>query len=148
MSEWRFLRLDGEALAEARRALAGAGLPTADLDGGLATFFRLDDESGPLGWGAFELHGREALLRSVVVAADRRGAGAGSDLVARILSAAAQAGASRAWLLTETAEGFFEGLGFVLRERSDAPEAIRRTAEFERLCPASAKCMALDLGGA
>lgn len=145
MSGRALLRLDGEALAEARRALVEAGLPASDLDGGAATFFRLDDESGALGWGAFELHGRDALVRSMVVAPDRRGAGAGSDLVAGILRAAAEAGARRAWLLTETAEGFFARLGFVRRERAGAPAAIRRTAQFERLCPASAQCMMLDL---
>lgn len=145
MSGRAFVRLDGDTLGQARRALAEAGLPTADLDAGIATFFRLDDERGPLGWGAFELCGRDALLRSVVVAADRRGAGAGSELVARLLRAAAEAGARRAWLLTETVAGFFTGLGFVRKERADAPEAIRRTAEFARLCPASAQCMVRDL---
>jgi N-acetylglutamate synthase-like GNAT family acetyltransferase len=148
MTDRVLVRLEGPAPAEAKDRLAEAGLPTADLDGGAATFFRLDDEAGPLGWGAYELHGRDALLRSVVVAAGRRRAGAGTELVTRILRAASADGARRAWLLTETAPDFFARLGFVPARRDRAPAAIRGSAEFSRLCPDSARCMALDLDGA
>ena len=135
MIDRMLVRLAAGGLDEMKRALAAASLPTADLDDGSAACFRLEDETGPLGWGAFALYGRDALLRSVVVAAGRRGAGAGSDLTGRILRAAAAAGARRAWLLTETAADFFAGLGFAPTERASAPDAIRRTAEFDPPVP-------------
>ncbi len=138
------VRLGGGELAEVRLALRDAGLPFDDL-GEAPAFFRLEDAAGPLGWAALERHGGEALLRSVVIVNERRGAGAGTELVGRILRAAAGDGVRRLWLLTETASPFFAGLGFERAERSEAPEAIRQTSEFANVCPASAECMKLTL---
>ena len=44
-------------------------------------------------------------------------------------------------LLTETADDFFSALGYRVVARESVPEAIRRSAEFRALCPASATCM-------
>jgi N-acetylglutamate synthase-like GNAT family acetyltransferase len=48
------------------------------------------------------------------------------------------------FLLTETAEGFFEGLGFSVIERDTLPETIRTNARTVEECP-SAVAMAIDL---
>ena len=42
------------------------------------------------------------------------------------------------WLLTETAAGYFEKLGYESIPRSAAPESIQQPAQFKDLCPASA----------
>jgi len=46
------------------------------------------------------------------------------------------------YLLTTTAEAFFELLGFRRIERHAAPPEIQRSAEFSSLCPSSATVMA------
>ena len=45
------------------------------------------------------------------------------------------------YLLTTTAEEFFARCGYEPIDRSRVPEAIRATAEFQSLCPASSVCM-------
>ena len=59
---------------------------------------------------ALELYGREALLRSLVVASAWRGRGLGLALAQAALALARSRGVERVFLLTETAAGFFAGL--------------------------------------
>jgi amino-acid N-acetyltransferase len=51
-------------------------------------------------------------------------------------------GVTDLYLLTTTAEGFFERLGYRRVVRENAPEAIRQTKEFSGLCSSSAAFMA------
>lgn len=141
----RLVRLGRDELGAARRALRGAGLPSGDIGDDAVAFFRLDDAAGPLGWAALERHGDAALLRSVIILEDRRGRGAGAELVGRLVRLAGDEGVRHLWLLTETAAPFFAGLGFSKAPREEAPAAIRRTSEFRELCPASAECMTMAL---
>ena len=128
-----------EELAGLRQALISAALPHDDLAEPGRRFYRLGAAGGPLGWAGLEVHGREALLRSVV--ALHRGQGTGRELVARIGDEARRLGVERLWLLTTTAAAFFARLGFEERPRDAAPDAIRATREFRDICPASATCM-------
>jgi amino-acid N-acetyltransferase len=48
-------------------------------------------------------------------------------------------------LLTTTAAPFFTRFGFTSAARDAAPAALRATAEFASLCPASAVCMAVAI---
>jgi amino-acid N-acetyltransferase len=48
-------------------------------------------------------------------------------------------------LLTQTAQSFFERLGYGVIDRALSPEAVRTSAEFRSLCPASAVCMTKTL---
>jgi amino-acid N-acetyltransferase len=47
--------------------------------------------------------------------------------------------------LTETAEGFFRGLGYHVIDRGYVIEELKQSAEFRSLCPASAVCMTKSL---
>lgn len=144
MADRTLLRLDCAQRAEVRPALRDAGLPSDDLSDA-AMVFQLDDAAGPVGWAALERHGGEALLRSVVILEGRRGRGAGTELIEKIVDVASGEGVDRLWLLTETAAPFFAGLGFARIDRAQASEAIRRSSEFSSVCPASADCMTLTL---
>lgn len=146
MKDRALVSLDGAELDAVKAALRAARLPVEDLGEG-ATFYRLDDEAGVLGWAALERRGEDALLRSVLIVEDRRGLGAGRDLIGRVVGAAGAEGVRRLWLLTESAAPFFAGLGFVRADRGQAPAAIRATAEFARICPASATCMTMAVHG-
>jgi arsenate reductase len=122
-----------------RAALAGALLPTADLDAGgreLHAYETLDGE--PVGYGGFERYGAELLLRSIVVLPAARHRGIGSGILALLLRRAFDQGARRAWLLTTDATPFFERAGFKRMERTQAPPAILDTQQAKNLCPASA----------
>ena len=124
-----------------RNALADAGLPHADITRNGRTFFAGEHAGITFGYIGLEVHGKDALLRSLVVIDAMRGRGFGSVLVRKAIAVAAAGGADRVWVLTTTAAGFLQGLGFERVERELAPAAIRATAEFATLCPASAVCM-------
>jgi amino-acid N-acetyltransferase len=95
-----------------------------------------------VGSAALELHRSGALLRSVVVAADRRGQG---RLAGEALALARERGAERAYLLTETADCFFPRFGFRPIGRAEVPEDVRGSVEFVSACPESARAMAAEL---
>lgn len=137
--EMQLIELRPGQLAELEAALESAELPYEDLAEPGRRFYRLDEGERTLGWGGLELHGPDALLRSVVVR--DRGRGTGRALVARIGDEARRLGVERLWLLTTTAAPFFAKLGFDEAARDAAPAAIRATREFRDICPASATCM-------
>lgn len=121
--------------------LREAGLPTEGVAEGFTDFVVAERDGRIVGAGGLERAGPDALLRSVVVHPDERGTGVGQALVAWVIAAARAAGIRALWLLTTTAPRYFETLGFRHRERSEAPEGIRATAEFTSCCPASAALM-------
>ncbi len=82
-----------------------------------------------------------AFMRSLVISGDARGAGVGHALVTALETACVTDGIGELWLLTFDADLFFAKLGYVIRDRADAPDAIRNTEEFRALCPADAVLM-------
>jgi len=94
---------------------------------------------------AWEQLGDDALLRSVAVAPEERGAGTGMLVVAAALRQAARAGLREVYLVTNDAEGFFSRCGFRALAREDLPAAIAQHRQLIRECPASAPVMRLTL---
>ncbi|WP_339524553.1 arsenic resistance N-acetyltransferase ArsN2 [Pseudomonas sp. EA_35y_Pfl2_R111] len=128
--------------AAAKALLAAAGLPTADLAAEhFVHFIAAGPAHAPEALIGLQPYGDVALLRSLVVSPTTRGKGYGGALVAEIEAYAQQLGVRELYLLTNTAEAFFGRRGYSSVERADVPEAIRQTAEFSSLCPASAVCM-------
>lgn len=122
--------------------LQSAGLPTADLSS--ASNFQtwvLEAHGALLAAIGLESFGDEALLRSLVVAPEHRNRGLGRQLVASLERDARTQGITQIILLTETAERFFQVRGYVVTDRIQVSEAVRQSAEFRSLCPASAVCM-------
>jgi amino-acid N-acetyltransferase len=129
-------------LAQVRQLVREAGLPTEDLaDTDLSHFLGFGSREKPSGVVGLELFGEDALLRSLVVDPSERGTGGGRLLVAAAEEHARSLGVRSVYLLTTTAERFFERLGFRRVDRDSAPAAIRATREFANLCPASAAFM-------
>ncbi len=89
-------------------------------------------------------YGSSALLRSVAVDAAVRGTGIGRTLVEAALVDAG-GDATRAYLLTETAAGFFGRLGFRRTSRRRVSPLVRASVEFTSACPASAIAMTRPL---
>lgn len=128
--------------------LAAHHLPTSDLgDGSKARLFGCIDDGRLLGVVGLECFDGSALLRSLAVPEAGRGSGLGGALVAHAERTAAGQGIEAVYLLTETAEGFFERLGYRRGDRSHAPAAIAATTQFASLCPASSAFMAKSLHG-
>lgn len=117
-----------------RDALIDAQLPVDDLTDEGGRFFRFDVEGRVAGYGGFEIHGAHALVRSVVVLPGGRGSGLGRAVTEEILARAAAAGCAEVFLLTPTAELFFEHMGFVRLERAAAPVAILATRQASTIC--------------
>jgi amino-acid N-acetyltransferase len=128
-------------LAVVRPLLEQAGLPTSDLAGSKPQFTVLCEGGRIIAVGALERFGTAALVRSVVVAADRRGSGLGRTIVQELERVAPAARISRLILLTQTAREFFARQGYRVIERSEAPQDVQGSEEFRSLCPASAICM-------
>jgi amino-acid N-acetyltransferase len=93
-----------------------------------------------VGCAHVERYGSHALLRSVAVDPGLRGSGIGRRLVEAALADAA-GDARRTFLLTETAAGFFDRLGFRRIPRTRVPALVRASVEFTSACPASATAM-------
>jgi GNAT superfamily N-acetyltransferase len=122
----------GERIALAA-ALAKAKLPTADIEAPGRLFWRFETR-----FGGLEIHGEDALLRSLVTLPPVRSRGVGTAMVAALEFEARLHGCRGLWLITTTAADFFERLGYARCERVVVPPAIRETAEFSTLCPAGA----------
>jgi amino-acid N-acetyltransferase len=129
---------DEEAVAA---LLEGCGLPHEDIRPHLGQFTLARSDGRLVGVIGLEVHGRDGLLRSLAVAEDHRGEGIARRLYASLLGRARGLGVERLFLLTTSANGFFEMLGFQVVQRELVPEAIRSTEEFRVLCAQSATCM-------
>ena len=126
----------------AAQLLAAADLPSSDLaDAMLQHFFFVGSSSEPIALVGVELFGEVALLRSLVVAPGKRSNGAGSALLAHAEQYARAQGVSALYLLTTTADKFFERHGFGRIARDSVPDSIRSTREFAEICPASSTIM-------
>jgi amino-acid N-acetyltransferase len=127
-------------------ALTKAKLPSDDISTEGPSFWRFTTEDDvPVGFGGLEMHGRDALLRSIVILPPVRRQGAGRTIVGLLETEAALRGASAVWLLTTETAAFFEQLGYAACDRAQAPQAIRATAEFACLAPTSASMMRKSL---
>jgi amino-acid N-acetyltransferase len=129
-----------------RALLETERLPSSDLDDqALERFLILRDDSGVSGVVGLELYGDVAFLRSLVVAQQVRGSGAGTALTQAAEALAARLGVVNIYLLTQTAERFFAVRGYTKIDRADAPKAIQGTTQFSGLCPSSAVLMMKQL---
>ena len=128
--------------AAVRDLLSFCDLPTEDLERqNFENFFGCGFAGSLSGVVGIELLGEVALLRSLAVSKDARGNGLGKQLVAHAEAYALASGVKRLFLLTTSAERFFESLGFVLAERKETPLAVRSTKQFSSLCPSTAHIM-------
>lgn len=125
--------------------LERSGLPTGDLRTARPEFVVATRNGHIIGIGALEHFGSAALVRSVAVEAQSRGTGVGRLIVEELERRARTASISELILLTLTARDFFERLGYNTKERGEVPPAVRNSAEFQSLCPATAVCMAKSL---
>ncbi len=128
--------------AAAKQLLSASDLPVADITAQhMRHFFGCGSDSKLDGLVGLELYGEAALLRSLAVASEKRGAGRGSRLVEHAEGYAREKGVTSLYLLTTTAEAFFLRRGYARVPREEAPAAIKSTSEFSGICPTSSAFM-------
>jgi amino-acid N-acetyltransferase len=129
-------------LPEILALLDECGLPEAGLRCNPGTLI-LAARAGErlVGCAALEVHGEHALLRSVAVAANRRGEGLGDQIVEAALELACRLRVVEVYLLTDSAEGFFAHQGFEPVDRSRVPSAVAGSPGFTSCRCVDATCM-------
>jgi amino-acid N-acetyltransferase len=129
-----------------KAALRKANLPADDVEAAGPLFWRFEARDlTPVGFGGLEVHGRDALLRSIVTLPPLRNRGIAGAIIDALEAEARIAGCRTIWLLTVSAQQLFGQLGYAVCDRSDVPQAIRDTREFAALCPTSATVMSKSL---
>jgi amino-acid N-acetyltransferase len=87
-----------------------------------------------VGSAALEFYDEGALLRSVAVNAEDRGAGIGAELTRTAIDLATRRGVPALYLLTTTAERFFPRFGFEIVDRADVSKGVQSSPEFVSGC--------------
>jgi N-acetylglutamate synthase-like GNAT family acetyltransferase len=128
-----------------KAALRKVGLPCEDVEQSGPLFWRFDtDEDIPAGFAGLELHGPDALLRSLVTLPPLRGAGIGRAIVAAIEQEAQLRGCDAIYLLTQEPD-YFARAGYAAVGRDAVPEAIRASSQFHSPICAAAAAMVKEL---
>jgi len=139
--------LDVEILAKPTRAgaaqlLDSAGLPSSDLtDAMLEHFFFIGAPSKPIALVGLEVFEKVGLIRSLVVAPGARSNGAAWALLGHAERYSSSRGVRELYLLTTTADNYFERHGYSRIARDAVPDSIRSTKEFAAICPATSTIM-------
>ena len=126
--------------------LSTSQLPTSDLTPPmLEDFYAYEDNGEIIGVVGLEIFKTVALLRSLAIRDHCRNKGIGSKLVKYAEEVAEGNGISALYLLTDTAEPFFNRAGYEKITRDLAPNEIRQTSEFSGICPVSSSLMMKQL---
>jgi UDP-N-acetylmuramate: L-alanyl-gamma-D-glutamyl-meso-diaminopimelate ligase len=132
----------GDAMRPAQRAdldgiralLADSGLAQPASDERASDFFTLRNENGLAGCVALEVHGDDAILHSLAVDKQYRGAGYGWMLADMAVSQARWRGVRRIYLLTESASDFFAAkFGFRVVDRSTLSKAVATSSTLSHI---------------
>jgi amino-acid N-acetyltransferase len=136
---------DTESFQAFRALLKTSGLPADDLDFKRDLLVGYYEGEALVGTGGLEIHGSYALLRSLSVKMGIRGKLVGSAITEYLLNEGRKNKLKAIYLLTETAQGFFEKKGFVGVPRDEVPAEVRSSSEFTHVCPTTAVAMRLVL---
>src|SRR5262249_56364930 len=97
-----------------KAGLGGAGLPADDVEHDGPLFWRFERDDVPVGFAGIEVHGTDAVLRSLITLPPLRQQGIGGAMIDKMEVEARARGASAIYLLTP---GFVP----VFAMRGDAP---------------------------
>src|SRR5262249_14407858 len=130
-----------------RGGVVKVGLAGEDVGDARLLFWRFETvEDIPVGFGGLEIHGSDALLRSLVTLPPLRQIGMGAAMVA-VLGTEARALKCRAiYLLTASDTNFFGRLGYAPCARSSVPEALPASRQFAEFCAPTAAAMVKRIG--
>jgi N-acetylglutamate synthase-like GNAT family acetyltransferase len=113
-----------------KAALARAGLPADDVETDGPLFWRFERDDVPVGFAGIEVHGTDALLRSLITLPPVRQQGIGGAMIDKMEVEARARGASAIYLLTRDFVAFFAKLGYAPCGRERLPPAIAAAGPF------------------
>lgn len=113
-----------------RALLVAAGLVADRVADRVDRFLVVREAGRPVACACLDDHGEAGLLRSVAVAPERRGRGLARALVVALLERARRRGHVAVYLLTSSAQGYFERFGFRPVERACVHPAILTSDQF------------------
>jgi amino-acid N-acetyltransferase len=134
--EYQFVFARGRLKQEVLSILEQNELPTSDIDE-TKTLFALSDGHSVIGTGGLEFFGDCALLRSLSVKKDWQGKGLGRFITGKLEQVCRERGIKNIYLLTTTAEDFFNKEGYLVMDRADAPLSIKNCSQFTTVCSSS-----------
>lgn len=146
MPDHAIVELQTDDLAQLEALLRFNHLPAQDCAGQANIFYGIFEAGELVAAGGLEAAANDALLRSVVVQERLRSRGLARKICEHLIAQALSDGRKTIYLLTETAENYFEKLGFEQITRSQVPAAIAATRQFTSLCPDTASCLKMSLG--
>jgi amino-acid N-acetyltransferase len=126
-----------------KQLLTAVGLPTAGVDDHWRTFLVARHEGRIVGCCGSEAYQLAALIRSVAVLPDYQRHGLGRRLVRQLLDRLSSHGLREFYLLTTSAEQYFEKRGFTRIEREEIHPQLLASRELQDACPSTAVCMRL-----
>jgi len=121
--------------------LKNAALPTQNLPEGLPDFVIAKEGENATGIAGLESFGLSGLLRSVAVDPAYQGKGGAAKLVQTLLAQANSKRLEEIYLITTTADHYFDRFDFKAVDRDLVPGEIQKTQQFSGLCPSSAVVM-------
>ncbi len=130
-----------ERRGEIIRLLQSQKLPSEDLPPMLCDFYTAIEDGKAIGLIGMERYAHYGLLRSMVVHPDYRNRHIAQALVRKLEETAALSGIRLMFLLTETAEKYFEKEGYDVITRDEVPDEVKTATEFSHVCPVSAIVM-------
>jgi amino-acid N-acetyltransferase len=113
-----------------KAALARAGLPADDVEHDGPLFWRFERDDVPVGFAGIEVHGTDAVLRSLITMPPVRHQGVGGAMIDKMEVEARARGASAIYLLTRDFVPFFARLGYAPCGRDRLPPAIAAAGPF------------------
>lgn len=121
--------------------LQSVGLPTEDLNPTLPDFLLAFADDKLVGSAGVEINGTTGLLRSVAVSEDFRNYKIAGRLVNDLTKQARLKGVKELYLITTTADGYFEKQGYARVERENVPAEITQSQQFSSICPSTSVVM-------
>ena len=125
--------------------LQSESLPTIDIAKDLQHFFVKTIGGEIVGSIGMEQYGQSALLRSMIVNPAFRNQGIASELVKTLTQYAQDRGVKNSFLITNTAEKYFQRFGFITIDKDLVEKAVLHSKEFNGLCPSSSAIMMKQL---
>lgn len=107
--------------------------------------FLVLEHSGIAAVAGMEIQGDAGLLRSLAVRLKDRKKGFGERMTSAVIDRAREQEVRTVYLLTETAERFFDRVGFTVARREDIPAPLMQSSALDRVCPQGSTVLRLFL---
>lgn len=121
------------------------GLPVGGVNTETGEYFIAASGQSIMGIIGFESYVTAALMRSLAVKPQFRKSGIARNLIEHVLKVLRRDGFNEVYLLTNTAEKYFNRYGFNKINRQDVPDSVLETSALGDACPMSSTCMCLKL---